>query len=305
MLTNIFERIFFLADGGAGAGAGAAAGDGEGSGTGAQGQDAAGNDGRGAEGSAQGENAQNPTVPDAKARKAAFEKLIREEYAEEFKEKSQRMMQHRLRGAKAAEDRLASLEPALQLMQRRYGTDDPDALVKAMTGDDSWYEAEAQKRGMDVETYRLLDNQQMAIERMQQQSAMERQKMEQAQQVMKWRGEEAELQQLYPGFDLDAEMEDNPEFFNLLKNGISVRHAFEVIHMDDIMGQTVAGAVQRTAQRTMDTIRANGMRPQENGAGKNPAKPVKLAVSNFTREQMRDIERRVMNGEVITPDKLG
>lgn len=293
-----------MADGG-GAGAGAAAGGGEGGSTGADGQAAAGENGRGADFSAQGDGAQQPTVPDAKARKAEFQRLIREVYPEEYKEHSQKIIQNRLRSSKAAEEQLEALGPALQLLHRQYGTEDVNALAQAITGDDRWYEAEAQKRGMDTKTFMLLDRQEQTINAMRQQQANQQAMQEQAQQVMKWRNQETELRELYPDFNLDAEIEENQEFYNLLRNGISVRHAYETIHMDEIMGQTVAGAVQRTAQRTMDTIRANGLRPQENGAGKVPAQPARMAVKDFTPEKMREIERRVMAGEIITPDKLG
>lgn len=293
-----------MADGG-GAGAGAAAGGGEGGSTGADGQAAAGENGRGADFSAQGDGAQQPTVPDAKARKAEFQRLIREVYPEEYKEHSQKIIQNRLRSSKAAEEQLEALGPALQLLHRQYGTEDVNALAQAITGDDRWYEAEAQKRGMDTKTFMLFDRQEQTINAMRQQQANQQAMQEQAQQVMKWRNQETELRELYPDFNLDAEIEENQEFYNLLRNGISVRHAYETIHMDEIMGQTVAGAVQRTAQRTMDTIRANGLRPQENGAGKVPAQPARMAVKDFTPEKMREIERRVMAGEIITPDKLG
>lgn len=299
------NRIYFMADGGS-AGAGAAAGGGgEGGFAGVMGQDAAGQAGRGAEGTAQSEETQQPTVPDAKARKAEFQRLIREVYPEEYKEHNQKIIQNRLKNSKAAEEQLAALGPALQLLHRQYGTQDTASLVQAITGDDHWYEAEAQKRGMDTQTFRLLDQQEQTIRNMQAQQQAQQEQQEQARQVMKWRNEESALRELYPDFNLDAEIEENQEFYNLLRNGISVRHAYETIHMDEIMGQTVAGAVQRTAQRTMDTIRANGMRPQENGAGKTPAKPVKLTVSQLTPQQMRDIERRLARGEVITPDKIG
>lgn len=299
------NRIYFMADGGS-AGAGAAAGGGgEGGFAGVTGQDAAGQEGRGADATAQGDGAQQPTVPDAKARKAEFQRLIREVYPEEYKEHNQKIIQNRLKSSKAAEEQLAALGPALQLLHRQYGTQDTASLVQAITGDDHWYEAEAQKRGMDTQTFRLLDQQEQTIRNMQAQQQAQQEQQEQARQVMKWRNEESALRELYPDFNLDAEIEENQEFYNLLRNGISVRHAYETIHMDEIMGQTVAGAVQRTAQRTMDTIRANGMRPQENGAGKTPAKPVKMTVSQLTPQQMRDIERRLARGEVITPDKIG
>lgn len=301
-MFDFWARICFMPDGGADGGA---AGGGEGGFTGVDGQDAAGNEGRGAEGAAQGDNANNPTVPDAKARKAEFARLIREVYPDEYKEHTQKMIQGRLKSSKAAEEKLAALEPALALLKRQYGKEDLAELAAAVTGDDHWYEAEAQRRGMDTQTLKLLEQQEQTINAFRQEQQAQHEQREKAQQVMKWRNEETALRDIYPSFSLDEEIEGNEEFFNLLRNGISVRHAYETIHMDEIMGQTVAGAVQRTAQRTMDSIRANGMRPAENGAGKTPAKHVRTSVKDLTPEQMRAIEKRLMAGETITPDKIG
>ena len=124
--------------------------------------------------------------------------------------------------------------------------------------------------------------------------------------MIQWREQEAELKQQYPDFDLDAEMEaSNGELFRMLDNGIPLEHAYKVLHMDEIMMGTIAGAVQRTAQRVTDSVRANGMRPAENGAGKSPAKQVGVPVSKLTKAQMEALERRAARGENITPDKFG
>ena len=53
-------------------------------------------------------------------------------------------------------------------------------------------------------------------------------------------------------------------------------HAYKVLHMDELMQGTLAGAVQRTQQRTLETIAARGMRPAENGVGMSAERAGKI-----------------------------
>ena len=293
-------QVFLMADGGDGAG-GAGDASGAGADTGVTGQDAAGQ-GEGAENAP----AESPTVPDAKARKAAYEKLIRGEYKDLDDARVQRIVQSRLKDGNAAKETLNKLDAPLRLLQKHYGVENLDALAQAITGDDRYYEEEAQKRGMDTEHYKLFAQQEAQLQAYREAEQQARQQQEKTQQVIHWREEEAALKQQYPDFDLDAEMEaSDGELFRMLDRGISLEHAYKVLHMDDIMMGTIAGAVQRTAQRVTDSIRANGMRPEENGAGKSPARQVGVPVSKLTKAQMDALERRAARGETITPDKFG
>ena len=296
-------------DGGAGAGAsaggeGAGGASGQDAATGAGDQAAADRNGRGAEKNAQGDKP-GQTVPDKKERKAAFEKLIREDYADLFQEKTKSIIQKRMEGANAAKEQLGKLEPALKLLKQKYGTDDLDALAAAISNDDQYYEAEAAKRGMPVEMYKEVARRDETIARYQEQQREAEEQRERAQQVMAWRQQEAELKEIFPDFDLETEMElSGGELFQMLKNGVSLKTAYQALHMDGIMEGTIAGAVKRTAQRTVETIRANGMRPTENGAGKEPGKHVAADLSKLTPQKMRELERRAARGELITPDKI-
>lgn len=295
----IRNMVFWMADGGDGAGG--AAGDGiSGTDAGDIGQDAAGQD-EGAEAPQE-----SPTVPDAKARKAAYNKLIRGEYKQENQAQIDKILRGRLQEGNAAKEQLAKLSDSLALLHKHYGTQDLDALTAAITGDDRYYEAEAMKRGMDVDQYKLFAQQEARINAYAEAEAQARLQEEKSRQVMQWRQQEAALKQQYPDFDLDAEMEaSDGELFRMLERGISLDHAYKVLHMDEIMLGTIAGAVQRTEKRVTDTIRANGMRPDENGAGKLPARRMGTPISKLTSKQMEALERRAARGEIITPDKFG
>ena len=297
----VFENLVFrMADGGDGAG-GAADGGFAGADAGDMGQDAAGQDAGGA-----GAAEESPSVPDAKARKAAYDKLVRGEYKAENQAQIDKILKSRMREGNAAKEQLQKLSASLDLLHKHYGTTDLDALTAAITGDDRYYEREAMKYGMDTEQYKMMAQKDATIQAYRQAEEEARQQEEKSRQVMQWRQDEEALKAKYPDFDLDREIEESEgELFRMLEKGISMEHAYQVLHMDEIMMGTIAGAVQRTAQRVTDTIRANGLRPQENGAGKTPARRPGVPVAKLTRAQMEALERRAARGEIITPDKFG
>lgn len=51
--------------------------------------------------------------------------------------------------------------------------------------------------------------------------------------VRDWKEQAVLLKRIYPGFDLDQEVR-NPEFLAMLRAGLSVRRAYEVLHLDEI-----------------------------------------------------------------------
>lgn len=286
-------KVFYMPDGAAGGG-----------GTGGEGGQAA----AGPTGEA-GAQAQMPNegqvAADPKARAQAYKEFTRGEYKDLYDADVQRIVQQRLRGAKGAEESLGKIQGALDLLKRTYGTDDLEKLNQAITDDSRYYEDEAMKRGMDVETYKALKQKDQLIEQYRQQQEAEAERQRQSQQVWRWRQEEAQLKQTFPDFDLEAEMDaSNGELFQMLNRGVSLEHAYLALHMDDIVGNTVQAAMMRGQQKTLEAVRANGLRPAENGAGDARAGKGDIDLSKLTPKQMRDIEKRLMHGETITADSF-
>ena len=114
-----------------------------------------------------------------------------------------------------------------------------------------------------------------------------------------WMEQADSTKQIYPSFDLRAEMQ-NPKFLDLLRSNIDVRTAYEVMHKDDI----IAGAMQFTAktveQKLTNKIIAGGARPAENGNSSQGASVTKSDVSALTRADRAEIARRVARGEKIS-----
>ena len=292
----LIHRVFFAPDGGAGAGAGGEGGEG----AGVNGQAAAVQTGEAAQAAEQVEQA----AADPKARAKSYREMIRGEYKDLYDADVQRIVQSRLKSAKGAEENLGKIESALNVLKQAYGTDDLDALNAAITGDNRFYEEEALKRGMDVDTYREIRQKDEALARYRAEQEAAREREEQARQVMGWRQEEAELKKTFPDFDLETEIDaSNGELFQMLKRGIPLEHAYMALHMDEIVGNSLQGAMQRGAQRALETVRANGMRPGENGNGDGKGgRQQPVDVSKLSKEKLRELERRAMHGETVTPD---
>lgn len=245
------------------------------------------------------------TASTADERKAAFENLINGEYKAEFGDRVQQLINRRFKETKQQEERLTALQPVLDALGSKYGVDtgDLDKLMAAIEEDDSYYQDEADRQGVTVQ--QLKQMRKMESENAELRAAIEqRQRQEQAANVYaKWEQDAQTVQQLYGNFDLRAECQ-NPEtgrnFVRLLQNGVDVRTAYEVIHKDELLSGAIGYAVQSTQKRTMDNIRARGMRPQENGAGGSIATQiVKSDPSKWTKADRAEVARRVMRGERV------
>jgi len=241
----------------------------------------------------------------AEDRKAAFEELIKGEYKEEFGDRVQQVINKRFKESKAQEERLNALQPVLDALSSKYGVDasNVDQLMQAIDEDDSYYQEEADREGVTVQ--QLKHMRQLERDNAEFRAALEqRQRQEQAASVYaKWEQEGQTVKQLYGGFDLHTECqhpETGQQFVRLLQNGVDVRTAYEVIHKDELLSGAIGYAVQSAQKRTMDNIRARGMRPQENGAGGSVATQiVKSDPSKWSDSDMDEVLRRVKEGKKI------
>lgn len=235
-------------------------------------------------------------------RNAEFEKLIKGEYKDLYDAKVKDTVQKRLKSTKETVDKYNSLSPMLETLGKKYGVDstDADALIKAIEEDDSFYEQEALEKGITVEALK-------EIKKMERENATLKKQMDELnakenadKQVAAWMQEAESLKAIYPSFDLGEELQ-NERFIDLLNvPGVNVRTAFELTHKDDI----IAGAMQFTAKtvekKLANKIMANGMRPTENGMNSQSASLTKSDVSQLSKADILDIQRRVARGEKIS-----
>ena len=234
-------------------------------------------------------------------REAAFEALIKGEYKDLYDARIQDTIQKRLKGSKETVDKYNALTPTLELLARKYGVKDAgdiEALNKAINDDDTYFEEEALEKGITVE--QLKEIKKMERENAELRRQMQEQKtQENANKLYATWMEQAEAaKQVYPSFDLKAEM-GNPKFVDLLKSNIDVRTAYEVVHKDDIISGAMQFTAQQVEKKLANKIMAGGNRPSENGMSSQGAAVVKSDVSQLSKEDRAEIIRRVQRGEKI------
>lgn len=233
-------------------------------------------------------------------RVAEFEKLIKGEYKDLYDARVQDTIQKRLKSSKETVDRYNALTPTIELLSRKYGVDanDAEALNRAIEEDDAYYEDEALEKGITVEQLK-------SIKKMERENAdLKRQMQEQSVRenadriYASWMEQSDALRQVYPGFDLNAEL-SNQRFVDLLKNNIDVRTAYEVIHKDEIIPAAMQFTARQVEQKITNKILAGGARPIENGLMSQSSAVVKSDVSQLSKEDRAEIIRRVARGERI------
>ena len=231
---------------------------------------------------------------------AEFEKLIKGQYKEQYDARVQDTIQKRLKSSKETVDKYNALTPTLELLASKYGVDanDIEALTKAISEDDSYYEQEALEKGMTVQQLK-------EVKKMERENADLKRQMQEAQRqengkklYAAWMTQAEEAKKVYPSFDLKAEM-NNPKFLDLLKSNIDVRTAYEVLHKDEIIPAAMQFTAKTVEQKIAKKIASNGARPTENGMSSQSASLVKSDVSQLSKADREEIRRRVARGEKI------
>ena len=195
----------------------------------------------------------------------------------EYNKQMQATVQSRLRTAKGAEENLAKITPALELLARKHNLDpakmDYDALAKAISNDESYYEDKALEMGVDIETAKKIDQQERdtAREQRQQEQTLEQQRIQQH--IVKLQQQGEAMKEKFPGFDLQKELQ-NPAFLRMTSPnvGISVEDAYFAVHRNEIMAAGMQVTAQKTAQKISNAIQAGSRRPTEAGtSGQAPS----------------------------------
>ena len=234
-------------------------------------------------------------------RNAEFERLIRGEYKDQYNQRVQDTIQKRLKGTQETVDKFNAMSPMLDMLSRKYGVDasDIEALSKAIQEDDSYYEDEAMEKGITVQQLkeiRRLERENAEFKKSQQEQANQ---AKAAQLVAAWQEQAQQTKSVYPGFDMDTEMQ-NPQFVNLLRSNVDVRTAFEVLHKDEIIPAAMQYTAQQTKSKIAKSIAAGGARPAENGISSQSAARVKSDVTQLSKADREEVYRRAARGEKIT-----
>ena len=183
-----------------------------------------------------------------------------------------------------------------------YGLDSGDfeGLKKAIANDDAFFQAGAERAGLDIDQYK--QNLKLQAEAERGRRITEAYEAEQRKQEMfaQWESDAEALRQAFPAFDLGLEIESNDRFADLLNRGIDVQTAFAVTHLNEIQNGANNYAQRTATQNVVNAIQSRAARPTENGMNHAAAIQRKSDPSSLSDDDIDEINRRVANGETIS-----
>ena len=227
----------------------------------------------------------------------------------EYNKQMQAVVQSRLRSAKGAEETLGKLTPALELLARQHNLDpaniDYDALAKAISDDESFYEDKALEMGVSIETAKKMDQKERndAREQREQARTLEEQKFQQH--IMKLEQQAEAMKKVFPNFDLRTELQ-NPNFARMTSPnvGISVEDAYYACHRKELQTAAMQVAAQKTAQKISNDIQAGNRRPSENGTSGQAPSVTTFDYRSMSPEAKKALKDRIRSGEKIYPGQV-
>ena len=115
----------------------------------------------------------------------------------------------------------------------------------------------------------------------------------------RWTNESIEVKALYPDFDFETEINTNETFEKLIRANFPVRDAYEFAHREQLEQEQQAKIAAETQKQIAQNMRARQERPAEAGLKGQPGITFKSDPSKYTEKDIREIERRVRNGEKV------
>ena len=227
-------------------------------------------------------------------------------YYEQFAQATESIVKQRLKGTKDQIAKLEAITPTMELLAQRYGIQSDDEkfvekLNNAIEEDDTFFADEAAQRGISVEELKHIrklerDN---AMLRRSQQQADERRKADEL--YSRWLKQAEEVKNIYPNFDLQTEIQSNPQFVELLRlPTVDVRTAYEIVHKDELTAVAMQVAAKKAESKVAKSMATNAKRPNENGVAATNAQRAKRDVASLTKADRDEIRRRVARGEEIS-----
>ena len=231
----------------------------------------------------------------------------------EYNKQMQATVQSRLRSAKNAEENLAKLTPALEVLARKYGQDldnmDYEALAKAINDEDEYYEDKALELGTTVEAAKRIDQQERGDAREKREEARNLEEQQMRNHFVKLEQQGEALKKVFPNFDLRTELQ-NPAFARMVAPGkgiMSVEDAYKAVHRKEIEAAQSQVIAQQTTQKISNAIQAGSRRPNENGTSGQSASVTTFDYSKASKEQREALKREIYaakaRGEKLYPGR--
>lgn len=239
------------------------------------------------------------TTSDSKEeRLAKFKELIEGEYKDEYSQMFQDSFNRRFRDVKGMENSLAAQKPIIDMLMQRHKIEDGDMskLQTAVEEDTHYWENLAEEAGLTVEQYKAMEQLKRENAELNKMKARQIGEQRANAQLQAWYKEGEEVKKNYPSFDFKTEAK-NRDFLDLLRKGLPVSQAYQLIHMDEINEATAKSAAQAAGAQMEARIKSKQSRPSENGMSSQSAAIVrKDTVSSLNKKDRAAIAKEVLRG---------
>ncbi len=205
-----------------------------------------------------------------------FDELIGGKFKEQFRRRTQSIIDKRFRETKQLEEFKQTVSPLLEKLNEKYGVENGDAsaLLEKLSAEEG--AINEQQNYTEAETPNRLKEQ-----------------------VASWVKETEEIKNLYPDFDFKNELKSSSLFGKLLYSGIPLKTAYEVLHKDEILSGAMTYTAQKVKEQVVKGIEARGRRPLENGIAAESGVVTVTDVNALTSKDILKILKQVENGANI------
>jgi len=235
---------------------------------------------------------ENSFDAESEEKKAAeFEELIKGKFKKQFSKKVQKIVKSRIKEVKELKETSDKNAEFVSALMEKFNIKDGDTEKLERMIDEMMTHENNNDKTKNTQLLRRLiaENSFLKEERDSKIRAIEARSR-----AEKWRKEAEETKKAYPDFDINKELE-NPEFCRLLKAGVGVKSAYEVLNIEAILDKNSKEA----EKMVVNSIRLKGNRPVENGS--DPTSGIILAsnVDKLTKKQRAELAKRAARGEKI------
>lgn len=197
-----------------------------------------------------------------------FENLIDGKFKDEFRKRTQSIIDKRFKETKLLEEYKAKVSPIIEKLNQQHGIEDGNL--------DTLYDKlfqESQNTSQSEEANLILKSR-----------------------VASWVKESESLKEIYPDFDFREELKSQSLFGKLLHSGVPLKSAYEVVHKDEILSGAMAYTAQKVREQVVKGIEAKGRRPLENGVASESGIVTVTDVNALTSKDILKILKQVEKG---------
>lgn len=225
-------------------------------------------------------------------KEAEFDALISGEYKQQFTKKVQKIISRRIKEVKSMDETTEKNRQLVESLMRKFNIEDGDTEKLERMIDEQMTQENANVNEKTQELVRRLVAENNYLKKKNEEDLH---RMEIHNRVQAWKAQAEEAKKVYPEFDFEQQL-NNPEFVRLLKVGVSVKNAYEVVNIDGILDKNSKNA----ERKVVDSIRSKGNRPVENGSDSAGGILLSSNVSKLNKKQRAELAKRAAKGERIS-----